>query len=144
MSSPTPHRRLPSPAMVVALIALFVALTGTGYAVTQLPKNSVGTAQLKNNAVTTVKVKNGTLVKADFRAGQLTPGPKGDPGPKGEQGPQGEQGLPGTGAALAFGASVGDSPKTTSSTSLSDIGSTTLTVPAGSTATARTRRRGPP
>lgn len=34
----------PSPALAISLIALAVALGGTGYAVTQLPKNSVGTA----------------------------------------------------------------------------------------------------
>lgn len=44
------HR--PSPAMVVALIALFVALSGGAYAAINLPANSVGTKQLKNGAVT--------------------------------------------------------------------------------------------
>lgn len=132
MPSPTPHRRLPSPAMAVAVIALFVALTGTGYAVTQLPKNSVGTAQLKNNAVTTVKVKNGTLVKADFKTGQLTPGPA---GPAGPAGPQGEPGQTGTGAALAFATAVGDNASTTTSAALSTLGSASLTVPTGATAT---------
>jgi len=33
--------------MVVALAALFVALSGTTYAVTSLPKRSVGSLQLK-------------------------------------------------------------------------------------------------
>ena len=46
-----------SPAMGVALVALFVALGGTGYAVVTLPKNSVGTKQLVNGAVTTKKIK---------------------------------------------------------------------------------------
>ncbi len=36
-------RRLPSPAMVVACVALTVALGGTGYAAIKLPRNSVGT-----------------------------------------------------------------------------------------------------
>ena len=40
----------PSPAMVVAITALIVALGGTGYAALKLPKSSVGTAQLKRNA----------------------------------------------------------------------------------------------
>ena len=48
-------RRL-SPALVVSLLALFVALGGTGYAAFSLPTNSVGTKQLKNGAVTSKKV----------------------------------------------------------------------------------------
>ena len=46
-----------SPALVVSLIALFVALGGTSYAaINSLPQNSVGTAQLKNGAVTPPKI----------------------------------------------------------------------------------------
>jgi hypothetical protein len=52
----------PSPAMVVACIALLVALGGTSFAaVSQLASNSVGTAQLKNNAVSTPKIKNNAV-----------------------------------------------------------------------------------
>lgn len=51
------HLRLPSPAMLVALVALFAALGGTSYALT-LSKNSVGTKQLRSGAVTTAKIKN--------------------------------------------------------------------------------------
>lgn len=75
--------RRPSPAMVVALIALFVALGGSAYALT-VPKNSVGTAQLKdsavtgaklhNSAVTSSKVMNGSLLAANFKAGQIAAG----------------------------------------------------------------------
>ena len=68
-------RRRPSPAMVVASVALLVALGGTSIAaVSALPARSVGTKQLKDkavtkaklasNAVTAAKVKNGTLLKA--------------------------------------------------------------------------------
>ena len=64
--------RRPSPATVIATIALFVALGGTGYAAAKLPRNSVGTPQLKTNAVTSGKVKNGTLLAADFKSGELT------------------------------------------------------------------------
>lgn len=48
----------PSPALVIALIALFVALGGTSYAAIalKLPRNSVGTPQLKNGAVTAGKL----------------------------------------------------------------------------------------
>jgi hypothetical protein len=44
-------RRMPSPAMVAAFIALAVALGGTSYAAIKLPRSSVGTAQLQKNAV---------------------------------------------------------------------------------------------
>ena len=58
----------PSPAIVIAMIALLVALAGTGYAATRLPVNSVGTLQLRNNAVTSPKVKDRSLLKVDFAA----------------------------------------------------------------------------
>ncbi len=56
----------PTPAMVVAVIALFVALGGTGYAALKLPPHSVGKKELKRNAVTTAKVDNNTLRLKDF------------------------------------------------------------------------------
>jgi len=56
----------PTPAMVVAVIALFVALGGTGYAAFKLPPHSVGKRELKRNAVTTAKIDNGTLRLKDF------------------------------------------------------------------------------
>lgn len=49
-------KRLPSPAMVVACIALAVALGGTSYAAIKLPRNSVGTSQLRKNAVVATKL----------------------------------------------------------------------------------------
>ncbi len=64
-------RRRPSPALIISLIALFVALGGTGYAAVHLGKNTVGTRQLKKNAVTSAKVKNGSLTGADIRAGSI-------------------------------------------------------------------------
>ena len=62
--------RLPSPAMVVACIALIIALGGTAWAAT-LPRNSVGTAQLKKNAVTSIKVRNNSLTGVDINEGLL-------------------------------------------------------------------------
>ncbi len=59
--------------MIVAVIALFLATTGTGVAVVSaLPKGSVGTAQLKNNAVNSNKVKNRSLKAIDFAKGQIS------------------------------------------------------------------------
>jgi hypothetical protein len=48
--------RRPSPALVVAMLALLIALSGTAYAAVTLAPNSVGTAQLKNGAVTLTKI----------------------------------------------------------------------------------------
>ena len=64
-------RRRPSPATVIAVIALVIALGGTSYAAVTLPRNSVGTAQLKNNAVTSLKVANNSLLKADFKSSRI-------------------------------------------------------------------------
>ena len=61
----------PSPAMVVACIALAVALGGTSYAAVRLPANSVGAKQLKRNAVTSPKVKNGAITGADVNEATL-------------------------------------------------------------------------
>jgi hypothetical protein len=57
----------PSPALIISLVALFIALGGTGYAALKLPRNSVGTKQLKNNAVTGAKVKNGSITGKDLK-----------------------------------------------------------------------------
>ncbi len=84
--------KVPSPALVVASLALIVSLAGTGYAVGVLPRNSVGTAQLRNDAVVSSKVKDGSLRAADFRPGQLPAGPQGPPGPQGPAGPKGDKG----------------------------------------------------
>jgi hypothetical protein len=55
----------------VATLALFIALGGVSYAVTSLPKNSVGNDQLKNGAVTSPKVKDHSLQSADLIKGLL-------------------------------------------------------------------------
>ena len=94
------QNRRPSPALVISIVALLVAMGGTGYAAFKLPKNSVGSKQIKSNAVTSSKVKNRSLLSADFKAGQIpagAPGPKGDPGAKGDTGNTGA-----AGSAFAF------------------------------------------
>jgi hypothetical protein len=89
-------RRRPSPALVVACIALAAALGGTGYSAIVLPANSVGTKQLRNGAVVAAKVKAGSLVAANFKTGQLPAGPKGADGLPGAAGPAGPKGDPAT------------------------------------------------
>jgi hypothetical protein len=55
----------PSAAMIVAMIALFVAMGGTTYAVKRLPKASVGSKQIRSKAVRTrhIKARNVTRTK---------------------------------------------------------------------------------
>src|ERR1700751_4692410 len=64
--------RAPSPALVIALVALFVALGGTTYAATSLPTNSVGPRQLKKNAVTAPKIKQRAVTAAKIDTKGLT------------------------------------------------------------------------
>jgi hypothetical protein len=56
---------------VISVIALFVALGGTSYAVTQLPRNSVGTMQLKQGAVTTAKLKAAAVTSGKIAKGAV-------------------------------------------------------------------------
>ena len=119
-------RGRPSPSMGVALVALMVALGGTGYAAIRLPRASVGARELKRHAVTTAKlapsavvsstVKDASLLARDFRAGELPAGPKGDAGPQGPaglQGPKGDKGDAGAAgqagpAGIGLGGVFGD------------------------------------
>lgn len=64
--------RKPSAALVVSVVALMVALGGTGYAAFGLPKNSVGTKQIKNNAVTGGKIQNGAVTASKLNVSGVT------------------------------------------------------------------------
>jgi hypothetical protein len=87
MRIPRVHRSRPSPALVVACLALAVSLGGTSYAAVSLPRNSVGTKQLRDNAVTSPKIRDFSLRVWDFKRGQLPRGPAGPVGPAGQLGP---------------------------------------------------------
>jgi hypothetical protein len=92
----------------VAYVALFVALGGTSYAASQLPKNSVTTKQIKDgnvknadlaqNAVTSSRIKDASIKSSDLAKGVVTTGPAGPTGPvgpagaTGSGGPQGDKG----------------------------------------------------
>ena len=72
-----PFSSLPSPAMLVALLALFVALGGSAYAVKKTaaaPANSVVTKSIRKGAVTRLKLADGAV-----GANQLLPGAVGAP-----------------------------------------------------------------
>ena len=88
-----------SPATVIALLALFVSLTGTATAITLITGRNV-----KDGSLTGKDVRDGSLTKADLERGATagTRGPAGPAGPAGEagepglRGPQGIAGVAGT------------------------------------------------
>ena len=80
-------RQRPSPAMIVALVALFVALGGSSYAVTKIgsknirtgavssraiANNSIKSGDVRNGSLTTTDVKNDSLTNADIDNSGLT------------------------------------------------------------------------
>lgn len=89
----------PSPALVVACIALFVSLGGVGYAAA-----TIGTSDIKNGAVTGKKIKNRTITKKDISKAtvSLLKGATGARGPQGAQGLQGSAGAPGISGVERF------------------------------------------
>jgi hypothetical protein len=64
-------KRLLTPANVLAGLALFFALGGTGWAGQVIGKNSVGSAQIKGKAVTTSKIADGAVTKPKFAVGVI-------------------------------------------------------------------------
>src|SRR5262245_59244465 len=142
--------RLPSPALIVAMIALFAAFTQTGLAsrtvdLVQAGCNCANSSDIVNNSLTSVDIKNGSLLKADFKKGQIPAGARGPRGAAGAAGAPGPAGPPG--AAGAPGATgppgAGDLTKlgsaslssalliTSTASSRTPIGQVTITVPAG-------------
>jgi hypothetical protein len=66
--------RLPRPryADVAATLALVLALSGTAYAVTTLPRNSVGTRSIQRGAVTNPKIAANTIQSNRINDGTIT------------------------------------------------------------------------
>jgi hypothetical protein len=105
-------------ANVVATLALFVALGGSGYAALSLPRgsvtarelrrDSVGHSELRRNAVSSSNIRDGSVGVRELSAAardELT----GPSGPKGDAGAPGSAGSPGaTGAAGPAGAPGSD------------------------------------
>jgi hypothetical protein len=94
-------RRHVTYANVMATLGVFIALGGTSYAVSKLPRNSVGTAQ----------VRDGSLQRRDLAvSARGSRGPRGSQGPGGSPGERGPSSVriatPGDGVALAGAAGV--------------------------------------
>jgi hypothetical protein len=115
--STTSRRRTiykPSPALIVAAVALFAALGGTGVAAQQLSgpecrPTQCGTGKdIADGSLTGADIKDHSLTKRDFRGSVGGPrgrrGRPGAPGPRGPQGPQGPQGHPGPAGAKGVSA----------------------------------------
>jgi len=62
--------RLPSPAMVIACLALFVALSGVSYA---LATGSIGSREIANGSILNRDFKDGTLRGQEFKPDSLGP-----------------------------------------------------------------------
>jgi hypothetical protein len=63
---------LPSPAFCLALLSLFVSLGGTTYAITALPRNSVGSEQIRDRSVTERELSNNAVVSRKLATGAVT------------------------------------------------------------------------
>ena len=120
-------RHRPSPAIVIACLALAIALSGTSYAAVAklLPKNSVGSRQ----------VINGSLQKADLSK-KAVAALKGNRGPQGVQGPQGAQGATGSQGATGPQGIKGAPAVASVTTLIDDSDGTGVSVAAGATFTA--------
>jgi hypothetical protein len=86
----------PSPALVIALVALFVSLGGTGYAAVKITGRNV-----KDSSLTGKDVKNRSLGAQELKRDVLRTGPQGPSGPTGPAGSQGPQGPRGASAPSA-------------------------------------------
>jgi hypothetical protein len=63
----------PSPALVIASIALFVAMSGVGVAALKSPPNSVRTKSIKSKAVTTGKIADGAVTTPKLAPDAVAP-----------------------------------------------------------------------
>jgi hypothetical protein len=121
-------RRRPSPALVVAIIALVVASAGTATAASVLIKRS---SQVARGAINSGDLANDRAVKLDDltpatrlalqndagpagpqgeRGPQGPAGARGDRGPRGEDGPRGPAGENGSAIAYAYVTAAGEAP----------------------------------
>jgi len=74
-------------ANVTSTACLFILLGGSAYAATAITGSDV-----RNGSLTGADVRDHSLRARDFKAGQLTRGPKGDSGPARPAGPKGDSG----------------------------------------------------
>ena len=87
-------------ANLTATLALFIALGGTTYAATSLPRNSVGSAQIRSNAVGASEIRRRAVGSSEIRDGAIgvrdiaasaRGSLRGSQGPAGPAGPAGTE-----------------------------------------------------
>jgi len=106
--------RRPSPAMMIALVALFVALGGTGYAASSLTGSSdASQAKKKKSKVKLIPGPRGLQGVPGLAGPAGAPGPQGLQGLQGLQGNPGTPGTPGTPATRLFAVVDGGAPTAT-------------------------------
>jgi hypothetical protein len=120
-----PRRFKPSPAMVVACIALAVALTGTSYAAITLAPRSVHNRELATSAVNSRVILDHAIKGVDLASGVIRQGPPGPQGAAGAPGAKGDKGDPGAPATKLWAVvnssgSIARSSGTTSAGRISD------------------------
>ena len=102
--------RLPSPAMIVALIALIVALSGSAYAVGRASNDTIDACRNKWSGALSIKDTCATWEDSVSWNAQGPAGPRGAKGERGARGAKGVKGATGaTGTTGAAGASGGGS-----------------------------------
>src|SRR5215210_2129079 len=72
-------RRLPSPALVVSLIALFVSLSGVSYGLArgvigsrEIKDNEIRSRDIRNNEIRSIDIRNSTIQGRDVALNTLT------------------------------------------------------------------------
>ena len=86
-------------ANTMSTLAVFIALGGTAWAATALPRNSVGSAQIRTGAVGTSEIRNNSIRSADIRDRSIALrdiSTSARNALRGAQGPAGPAGPPGT------------------------------------------------
>lgn len=61
-------KRRPSPALVIAVMALFVSLGGVSYGIA---RNTVGSAQIRNNSIRSRDIRNNDVLSRDIKNGAV-------------------------------------------------------------------------
>ena len=126
-----PKRFTPTPAMLVALLALFLAAGGVGYAAT-----SIGSGQITNNSIRSADVRDGTLAPKDLSP-KTRSVLRGADGVRGRTGARGLEGATGPVGPTSAAGATNVVARTASGVSLTDgsTGSATVQCQPGERAT---------